>query len=172
MTTSPALRFDHARDLVAEYLAGRHAAAGPAPEPLRHLLDMLLGGIRELDRERAERERRLERTQLESETDRLTGLLNAQGWERRLDAERDRHRRFGEPAAVVSIRHPPDTDFLPAARTLRSILGPAVILAHPELATFTALLLGADAIHVAVRVRHLRHDLAGAAVTWSPLSYP
>ena len=165
MTTSPVLRFDQARDLVQGYLRTE-----PAPEPpLRDLLDSLLGGIRELDRERAARERRLERTQLESETDPMTGLLNLQGWQSRLTSEQDRCRRFGEPAVVVTIDVGPAADPGRAAQSLRAALRPGAVLARTGPGRFATLLLGPDDAAITGQVQALRAGLVGASVTWSPL---
>jgi GGDEF domain-containing protein len=171
MTTYPAARFDHARELVHEYLSGESP-----PEPLRRLLDALLGGIRELDQERSARERRLERTQLECETDVVTGLLNRFGWQRRLEREEDRARRFGEfgdPVAVLSVRLASAADghrLALTARVLRDTLRPGDPLARLDGAEFAALLAGASPAAVAELVGRVRAVLPGhATVSWAPL---
>ncbi|GLZ53940.1 GGDEF domain-containing protein [Actinomycetospora sp. NBRC 106378] len=70
-------------------------------ETLLDLLSSLLSSVLEADSAAVETARALERAVSDAETDALTGLLNRRGWQRWLDREEDRFRRFGDPAAVV-----------------------------------------------------------------------
>ena len=72
-------------------------------EALLDLLSSLLSSVLEADTAATEAARALERATVDSETDALTGLLNRRGWERWLEREDDRHRRFGDPASVVML---------------------------------------------------------------------
>jgi diguanylate cyclase (GGDEF)-like protein len=47
--------------------------------------------------------RELEQARREADADVLTGLLNRRGWDRYLQVEEERFRRFGDPACVVVI---------------------------------------------------------------------
>ena len=71
--------------------------------PLLELLTNLLSMILASDLARTEEERRRERAEMAADTDVLTGLLNRRGWERALQAEEGRYRRFGDPAVVILV---------------------------------------------------------------------
>ncbi len=71
----------------------------PSLELLGRLLCSLLAAELRAD----EQARRAERIQLEALTESLTGLYNRRGWERLLNAEENRCRRYGHPACVISI---------------------------------------------------------------------
>lgn len=70
---------------------------------LLDLLGTLLSSVLAFDLDRAHHQRALERAELESASDELTGLLNRRGWERYVEIEEARLRRFGDPVAVVII---------------------------------------------------------------------
>jgi diguanylate cyclase (GGDEF)-like protein len=72
-------------------------------EPLLDLLSSLLSSVLEADTAAVDSARALERAVSDSETDPLTGLLNRRGWERWLEREDERFRRFGDPASVVML---------------------------------------------------------------------
>lgn len=74
-----------------------------AHEPLLQLLTNLLSMILASDLDRTEQARLRERAELAADTDVLTGLLNRRGWERALEAEEGRYRRFGDPAVVLLV---------------------------------------------------------------------
>ncbi|GAA4784033.1 GGDEF domain-containing protein [Actinomycetospora chlora] len=74
-----------------------------AQEPLLDLLSSLLSSVLEADTAAVDSARALERAVSDAESDALTGLLNRRGWERWLDREDDRFRRFGDPASVVML---------------------------------------------------------------------
>lgn len=77
------------------------------PESITHeqeLLDMmggLLSALLHTELEAARQARRLERAEAEAHTDGLTSLYNRRGWTRLLEAEEERCRRYGNPAAVI-----------------------------------------------------------------------
>ncbi len=72
-------------------------------QPLLDLLGGLLSTILQADLQRTENERNLERAQLAADTDQLTGLLNRRGWDKFMQLEEARFRRFGDPGAVIVI---------------------------------------------------------------------
>jgi len=71
--------------------------------PLLDILGMLLSTILDADLERTRQARELERAELAAESDALTGLLNRRGWDRYMEIEEARFRRFGDPGAVIVI---------------------------------------------------------------------
>ncbi|NMO93760.1 diguanylate cyclase [Actinomycetospora sp. TBRC 11914] len=78
-------------------------AAELAREPLLDLLSSLLSSVLAADGAAVEAARELERAVSDAETDPLTGLLNRRGWERWLEREEERFRRFGDPASVIMM---------------------------------------------------------------------
>lgn len=72
-------------------------------EPLVLLLSRLLGMILDAELAQVEAARALERAELASETDALTGVLNRRGWNRVCELEEARLRRFGDPTSVVVV---------------------------------------------------------------------
>jgi diguanylate cyclase (GGDEF)-like protein len=81
----------------------------PRPElldlhpPLLDLLSSLLSAVLAADLQATATARELEQARREADVDVLTGLLNRRGWERYLQLEEERFRRFGDPACVVVI---------------------------------------------------------------------
>jgi diguanylate cyclase len=71
----------------------------PTIELLGRLLAVLL--VQELDRQ--ELQRRFELAELDALTDPLTGVGNRRAWDRLLDAEEARCRRYGSAASLVAI---------------------------------------------------------------------
>ena len=92
-------------------LFGTLCGLDPAPQsddilqhaPLLHILGMLLSTILEADLERTRQARLLERAEMVAECDQLTGLFNRRGWNRYMEIEEARFRRFGDPGAVIVI---------------------------------------------------------------------
>ncbi len=74
-----------------------------ALQPLLALLSSLLSSVLEADSTSTEAARELEQARREADTDVLTGLLNRRGWERFLELEEERYRRFGDRACVVVL---------------------------------------------------------------------
>jgi diguanylate cyclase len=75
------------------------AAELPTIELLGRMLAVLL--VQELDRQ--ELQRRFELAELDALTDPLTGVGNRRAWDRLLDAEEARCRRYGSVASLVAI---------------------------------------------------------------------
>ncbi len=81
----------------------------PRPEtisqelPLIELLAFMLSGLLNSELSAAESARRAERALAEAETDALTGVYNRRGWDRLMQAEDARCRRYGHCACVVAI---------------------------------------------------------------------
>ena len=71
--------------------------------PLLDLLSGLLSAVLDADLSATAASRELERARREAETDALTGLLNRRGWDRFVEQEEERFRRFGDVASVVVI---------------------------------------------------------------------
>ncbi len=69
--------------------------------PLLGLLSSLLSAVLDADSSVTAAARALERTLIEAETDALTGLVNRRGWDRFLQEEEDRFKRFADPACIV-----------------------------------------------------------------------
>ncbi|WP_111767966.1 GGDEF domain-containing protein [Nakamurella deserti] len=70
-------------------------------QPLLGLLSSLLSSVLDADTSVTAAARALERTRIEAETDALTGLVNRRGWDRFLEEEEDRFKRFADPACVI-----------------------------------------------------------------------
>jgi len=92
-------------------LFGTVCGVDPDPQPeslsdLRPLLDVLsslLSAVLAGDLYATAAARELEHARREADVDPLTGLLNRRGWDRYLEVEEERFRRFGDPACVVVI---------------------------------------------------------------------
>jgi diguanylate cyclase (GGDEF)-like protein len=110
---------------------------------LLDLLTMLLAQVLEADLERLAATRTAIEAQLLAETDALTGLLNRRGWDRLLDLEEQRCRRYGDPCSVLvldldGLREVNDTDghdagdaiLRRAADTVRSVSRASDVLAR------------------------------------------
>ena len=70
---------------------------------LLQLLTDLLSSVLESDLDQTEILRTLERTELRASTDPLTGLPNRGAWDRLLEQEEERYRRFGDSCALICI---------------------------------------------------------------------
>ena len=71
--------------------------------PLLAVLAQLLSAIFLADSQRTEASRRAERFAAEAEIDVLTGLYNRRGWDRFLQLEEARYRRFGDIGSVIVL---------------------------------------------------------------------
>lgn len=71
--------------------------------PLLRLLSMLLATILDADLQRTAQTKALEWAALAAETDAMTGLLNRRGWDRYIELEEARYRRFGDPGGVIIV---------------------------------------------------------------------
>jgi diguanylate cyclase (GGDEF)-like protein len=72
-------------------------------EPFLDLLSGLMSAVLAGDLAATTAARELEKARRDAEVDPLTGLLNRRGWDRYLQMEEERFRRFGDPACVVVI---------------------------------------------------------------------
>ncbi|MBW0103138.1 sensor domain-containing diguanylate cyclase [Pseudonocardia sp. KRD-291] len=75
-------------------------------EPSQSLLDLLsslLAAVLQSDLQATAAARELDSARAEADRDVLTGLLNRRGWDRYLEAEEQRFRRFGDQATVVVL---------------------------------------------------------------------
>lgn len=81
----------------------------PQPESLADAEDLvllqasLLATLLQLDLDRDRQRRRAERAEDEALREALTGVANRRAWDAALDAEEQRCRRYGHPAAVVVV---------------------------------------------------------------------
>jgi diguanylate cyclase len=81
-------------------------AHGPqltSQQPLLEILVRLLAMVLDADLSRSELTRELERAELLAHTDPLTGLHNRRAWDRAVELEQLRLRRFGDPGAVLVL---------------------------------------------------------------------
>lgn len=72
-------------------------------QPLLDLLSSMLSAVLDADTAVTHAERALEAARREADTDAMTGLLNRRGWDRYLQLEEQRYRRFGDTACVVVL---------------------------------------------------------------------
>ncbi len=81
----------------------------PQPEliedelPLVEMVAKMLSGVLAAELRAVEAERQKERAIAEAETDPLTGLFNRAGWDRMIQSEEDRCKRYGDSAFVVLV---------------------------------------------------------------------
>jgi diguanylate cyclase (GGDEF)-like protein len=92
-------------------LFGTLCAIDPSPQPdtileereLIELFGALLCTVLQMELRAGEEARRAERLQTEALTDAMTQLFNRRGWDRLLESEDDRCRRYGHQAAVLIV---------------------------------------------------------------------
>lgn len=86
--------------------SGRFPVDPAGPERLAELLAAVAGAEWEASQQTTradEATRRVQQVEVEALTDALTGVANRRAWDRALEAEDRRNRRYGGPAAVVVI---------------------------------------------------------------------
>jgi diguanylate cyclase (GGDEF)-like protein len=71
--------------------------------PLIEMFGKLLGTILTIELKALEQARNAETYHQQAITDKLTGLLNRQGWDQAVEREESRARRYGSPVAVLII---------------------------------------------------------------------
>lgn len=148
--------------------------------PLLQLLSVLLSAVLQSDTTATALARELEQVRAESETDALTGLLNRRGWDRFLEAEEARFRRFGDPAALVVLDldrlkvvndaegHAAGDRYLQrTARALARTVRDGDVLARLGGDEFGVVAVGADATRADELVTRLSDALADAGVSGS-----
>lgn len=92
-------------------LFGTLCAIDSRPQPvslveeqsLVELVGALLSSLLRTEMQLMDEVRRAERAQADALTDSLTGLYNRRGWERLIEAEENRCRRYGHSACVVAV---------------------------------------------------------------------
>jgi diguanylate cyclase len=125
-------------------------------------------------------ERELETARREADTDALTGLLNRRGWDRYLEQEEDRFRRFGDAACVLVL----DLDYLKivndtkghdagdryireAARVMAAVMRPGDVLARLGGDEFGIVAVGATTEQAERMIRRMQRALIEAGVSGS-----
>ena len=153
--------------------------------PLLRLLGALLTSVLQADLARDASRRAAEAALAEADTDRLTGLHNRRGWDRRLAAAAERCRRFGDPATVVVVDldglkqvndsrgHAAGDELIQrTGRVLRAQLRDVDVVARLGGDEFAVLALGTAPAHAQLLVARLRAALAGAGLAASVGSAP
>jgi diguanylate cyclase len=138
--------------------------------PLVRLLARLLGTILSAELRAEEAAREAERAEADSGSDPLTGLINRRAWDRLLRAEDERARRYGSPAAVVSIdlegedRSADDDAVLTAARTVMAVTRAHDVVARLGGAELGILAVECDASALSALVARVKDELAAAGL--------
>jgi diguanylate cyclase (GGDEF)-like protein len=162
--------------------AGQHVNG-----PLLELLAGLLGIVLASDRGREAAARRLAEAEVEAATDGPTGLPNRRAWTRLVTEEGVRHRKFGDPTAVVIVDldqlkaindeqgHAAGDAYISAAATaLRGAVGPDHLVARLGGDEFGVLLRRTTiaAAEMAVASMEAAAETAGvaASIGWAPVT--
>lgn len=169
-------------------LFGTLCAIHPVPQPaeivkelpLVELLAALLSSVLSSELRAINSERLLERAKSEAETDSLTHLYNRRGWDRLLDLEEARCRRYGHPACVVVIDldglkstndrsgHAAGDELLRrAAAAIRATARESDVVARLGGDEFGILGLECDDVEAAQLLQRIRAELEGAGVAAS-----
>ena len=97
----------HADGSLFGTLCAIHPTAQPAAladeQALVELLASMLSTILQMELKAASEARRAERLQAQAQTDAMTQTYNRDTWDRMVESEEDRCRRYGHPAAIVII---------------------------------------------------------------------
>jgi len=138
--------------------------------PLLRLLARLLGTVLTAELRAEEVARDAERVEAQSGRDALTGLVNRRAWDWLLRAEDERARRYGSPAAVISIDleggdHSADDDtVLAATRTVVAVTRAHDVVARLGGAELGVLAVECDASALSNLVARVKDELASAGV--------
>jgi diguanylate cyclase len=105
-------------------LFGTLCAFDPMPQPpmieselpLVEMIAKMLSGVLAAELRAVEAERAKERAPIEADTDALTGLFNRRAWDRMLQIEEERCKRYGDPAYLVLMN-------LDGLQTINNTLG-------------------------------------------------
>ncbi|HWT71637.1 MAG TPA: sensor domain-containing diguanylate cyclase [Oxalicibacterium sp.] len=174
-------------------LFGTLCAIDPSPqsEQIRHeqrlieLLADMLSSLLHSELAIANATRRAERAESEAQRDALTALYNRRGWERLLEQEEDRCRRYGHPACVISIDldelkvvndtlgHPAgDALIVKASRVMLDTVRVNDVVARIGGDEFSVLGVECDIAAAEALVTRLRDNLAAAeircSIGWAP----
>ncbi len=148
--------------------------------PLLDLLSSMLSAVLAADTAVTMAERELETARSEADTDVLTGLLNRRGWDRFLEKEEDRFRRFGDAACVLVL----DLDHLKivndtkghdagdqyirdAARVMAAVMRPGDVLARLGGDEFGIVAIGAGPVLAERMIARMQEALIEAGVSGS-----
>ncbi len=148
--------------------------------PLLDLLSSMLSAVLAADTAVTAAARELETARREADTDALTGLLNRRGWDRYLQQEEDRFRRFGDAACVLVL----DLDYLKivndtrghdagdqyireAARVLAAAMRPGDVLARLGGDEFGIVAVGASTALAERMIGRMEQALIEAGVSGS-----
>jgi diguanylate cyclase len=148
--------------------------------PLLDLLSGLLSSILQGDHDQTSTSRDLETAHRERDVDLLTGLLNRGGWERFIQHEEARFRRFGDLASVVMLDlnnlktvndtqgHDAGDDYLRrAAEAMRTTVRESDVLARLGGDEFGIIAVGATPEQAEILVHRLDVNLTAAGVSSS-----
>lgn len=148
--------------------------------PLLDLLSSMLSAVLAADSAVTAVARELETARREADTDALTGLLNRRGWDRYLQQEEDRFRRFGDTACVLVL----DLDYLKivndtkghdagdqyireAARVMSAVMRPGDVLARLGGDEFGIVAVGATTAQAEHMIGRMQQALIEAGVSGS-----
>jgi diguanylate cyclase (GGDEF)-like protein len=162
------------------YDAERQPDALTEQLPLLGLLSSMLSAVLAADTAVTVAERELETARSEADTDALTGLLNRRGWDRFIEKEEDRFRRFGDAACVLVL----DLDHLKivndtrghdagdryirdAARVMAAVMRPDDILARLGGDEFGIVAIGASPALAERMIARMQEALIEAGVSGS-----
>lgn len=175
------------------HLFGTLCGFNPAPittepralGPLLLLLSSLLSAVLGADQAATAAARQLEAVQLEADTDALTGLLNRRGWDRYIEREEERFRKFGDQASVIVMDldrlkiindtkgHDAGDKYIRAsAKALRKFIRPGDILARLGGDEFGVVVLAVDGVTMDKMLGRLQWALEAAGVVGSFGSAP
>jgi diguanylate cyclase (GGDEF)-like protein len=134
--------------------------------PALRLIAKLLGTVLSAELRAEEAARDAERAEAAGGRDALTGLANRQGWNLLLRSEEDRARRYGSPAAVISIdlegndRAVDDDVVQQAAKTVVAVTRAHDVVARLGGAELAVLAVECDTAALDSLVRRLEDELA------------
>lgn len=165
---------------VCGFATTAQSAAMLGLKPLLDLLSSLLSSVLEADTSVTAAARALERTRLDAETDTLTGLVNRRGWDRFLEEEEHRFRRFADPACVVVMdldrlkyvndtygHHAGDLHIQRAAAAMKSAVRQGDVLARLGGDEFGVVMIGAHPEHAGKLVERMKAALQAEGVSGS-----
>jgi diguanylate cyclase (GGDEF)-like protein len=149
-------------------------------QPLLDLLSSMLSAVLAADTAATDAARAWETARHEADTDALTGLLNRRGWDRYLEQEEDRFRRFGDAASVLVL----DLDHLKivndthghdagdryirqAAQVMAAVVRPGDVLARLGGDEFGIIAVGAGTTQAEHMIGRLQKALVDAGVSGS-----
>ena len=153
--------------------------------PLLLLLSSLLSAVLGADQTATAAARQVEAAQREADTDALTGLLNRRGWDRYIEREEERFRKFGDQASVIVMDldrlkiindtkgHDAGDEYIRAsAVAMRSVVRSGDILARLGGDEFGVVVVAVDDVAVKELLDRMQRALEAAGVLGSFGSAP